>query len=102
MRIENEFNLRQINFSNKFNDENNTKVQNNDESFGDVLKECVDNVNNLSIQSNTATNAFVKGEDVSIDEVMLKASEASLGLQFLTTTRDKLVEGYKELIKMQV
>jgi flagellar hook-basal body complex protein FliE len=51
--------------------------------------------------SGATTSAFVRGDDVSIDEVMVKASEASLSLQFLTTTRDKLVEGYKELIKMQ-
>ena len=46
-------------------------------------------------------SAFVRGDDVTIDEVMVKAAEANLSLQFLTTTRDKLVEGYKELIKIQ-
>ena len=66
-----------------------------------MLKKCVDNVNEAATESNATTNAFVKGDDVTSDEVMVKAAEANLSLQFLTTTRDKLVEGYKELIKMQ-
>ena len=87
MRIEDNFNLRLQQFQNKF-----------EENDG---KDATSNVNEAATESNATTNAFVKGDDVTIDEVMVKAAEANLSLQFLTTTRDKLVEGYKELIKMQ-
>ena len=33
---------------------------------------------------------------------MIKNQEASLNLQFLTQTRDKLLEGYNQLSKMQL
>lgn len=102
MRIENEFLNKQVAFDKKFGISSEENAQENGVKFGTVLKECVDNVNNKAIQSNEATNSFVKGGTENIDEVMMKATEASLSLQFLTTTRDKLVEGYKELIKMSV
>lgn len=102
MKIEDNFRLKVQQFEDKFEkNKNDNKITNNSGAFADMLKECMDNVNNEAIASNQATSAFVKGEDISIDEVMTKAAESSLSLQFLTTTRDKLVEGYKELIKMQ-
>ena len=101
MRIEDKFNLRLQKFQTKFGENDANEKKNNSSEFSSVLKNYVDDVNKSLTESNKTTNAFVKGEDVTIDEVMVKASEASLNLQFLTTTRDKLVEGYKELIKMQ-
>ena len=88
-------------FQSKFEKNDDKNVTGNSNEFSNMLKKCVDDVNETMTASNTATNAFVKGDDVSIDEVMVKSAEANLSLQFLTTTRDKLVEGYKELIKMQ-
>ena len=101
MRIEDNFNLRLQQFQNKFKENEEKNVASDSSEFSNMLKKCIDNVNETATESNATTNAFVKGEDVTIDEVMVKAAEANLSLQFLTTARDKLVEGYKELIKMQ-
>lgn len=101
MRIEDNFNLRLQQFQNKFEENEDKNITSDSSEFSNMLKKCIDNVNETTTESNATTNAFVKGEDVTIDEVMVKAAEANLSLQFLTTTRDKLVEGYKELIKMQ-
>jgi len=101
MRIEDNFRLRAEQFQSKFEGTSEEKEVNSSAGFSDILKKCVDDVNEVATVSGATTSAFVRGDDVSIDEVMVKASEASLSLQFLTTTRDKLVEGYKELIKMQ-
>ena len=54
------------------------------------------------VQSDSTARSFIKGEDVNIDEVMIKGQEASLSLQFLTQTREKLFEGYNQLSKMQL
>jgi len=101
MRIEDDFRTRVEQFQNKFEGASEKEEIKNSSEFSDVLKKCIDDVNESAIVSSATTSAFVRGEDVSIDEVMVKASEAGLNLQFLTTTRDKLVEGYKELIRMQ-
>lgn len=104
MRIEDNFAQNEVLFNNKFQSINNNNEQDKNENvgFGDVLKKCIDDVNGKFAEADSATSAFVKGDDVNIDEVMIKGQEASLSLQFLTLTRDKLLEGYNELSKMQL
>lgn len=105
MKIDDRFAQNEVIFNNKFN--NVSTVGNSDKksdsvSFGDVLKGYIDDTNGKIVEANSVTNGFVRGDDVNIDEVMIKGQEASLSLQFLTQTRDKLVEGYKELTRMQL
>lgn len=105
MKIEDSFAKNEVIFNNKFKNIGDDKNANEDSSvtgFGDILKKCMDDTNDKMIKSNEATNSFIKGDDVSIDEVMVKGEEASLSLQFLTHTRDKLLEGYNEISKMQL
>jgi len=105
MKIDDKFLQNEAIFSNKFqglSDSKTTDKNTDSIPFGDVLKNAVNDVNNNMIASDSATKSFVKGDDVSIDDVMVKNQEASLGLQFLTLTRDKLLEGYNELSKMQL
>lgn len=105
MRIEDNFLKSEAVFNSKFQNLNSNKDVNKDDSeisFKDVLKKSIDDVNSKAIESDLSAQAFVRGEDVSVDEMMIKGTEASLGLQFLATTRDKLLEGYNELTKMQL
>lgn len=103
MRIENNFANREIMFNNKFQLNSNTSINNAEKTgFGDILKKVINDTNDKLLQSDAATNAFIKGEDINIDEVMIKNQEASLCLQFLTQTRDKLLEGYDTLSKLQL
>lgn len=105
MRIEDKFAQNEIIFNNKFKDINNSKSNNesnNSVSFGDVLKKAVDDTNGKMTQADETATKFIKGEDVNIDEVMIKNQEASLSLQFLTQTRDKLLEGYNQLSRLQL
>lgn len=105
MRIEDNFLKSEAVFNSKFQNLNSNKDVNKDDSeisFKDVLKKSIDDVNSKAIESDLSAQAFVRGEDVSVDEMMIKGTEASLGLQFLATTRDKLLEGYNELAKMQL
>ena len=103
MRIENSFANREILFNNKFQLGNDNELQNTgNATFGDVLKKAINDTNDKLVESDAATNAFIRGDDVSIDEVMIKNQEANLCLQFLTQTRDKLLEGYDTLSKLQL
>ena len=90
-------------FNSRFNNADNNKAQTtNDNTFSSVLKSAIDGTNEKLVASDEATSAFVRGDDVNIDEVMVKNQEASLCLQFLTQTRDKLLEGYDTLSKLQL
>ena len=105
MRIEDNFAQNEVLFNSKFKDISKDKsVEEKSDSigFGDVLKSYMDDTNNKMVKADTTATSFVKGEDVNIDEVMIKNQEASLSLQFLTQTRDKLLDGFNQLSKMQL
>ena len=105
MRIEDNFAQNEVVFNSKFkNMGNDKKAEENSDTigFGDVLKIYMDDTNNKILKSDATATSFVKGEDVNIDEVMIKSQEASLNLQFLTQTRDKLLEGYNQLSRLQL
>ena len=109
MRIEDNFLLNEVQFNNKFQNvgSNKSSDKNKEESvysvgFGDVLKEYMDDTNDKMLKASATTTSFIKGEDVNIDEVMINGQEASLSLQFLTQTRDKLLEGYNQLSRLQL
>jgi flagellar hook-basal body complex protein FliE len=89
MKIEDKFAQNEVLFNSKFNkldNDNENNEQNNDKMT----------------QADLTTSKFIKGEDVSVDDMMIKSQEASLNLQFLAQTRDKLLDGYNQLIKMQL
>ena len=73
------------------------KKENEGELFSNVLKESLDKINEQQIVADKSTEAFVKGEDIDISEVMLAGAEASASLQFAVQVRNKLVEAYQEI-----
>ena len=78
------------------------KKDNKGELFSNVLKESLDKINEQQIVADKSTEAFVKGEDIDISEVMLAGAEASASLQFAVQVRNKLVEAYQEISRMQL
>ena len=105
MRIEDKFAQNEILFNSKFQTINTGKDKTEKSesiSFGNVLKKTIDDTNDKMTTADSTSTKFIKGEDVNIDEVMIKNQEASLSLQFLAQTRDKLLDGYNQLIKMQL
>ena len=78
------------------------KKDNKGELFSNVLKESLDKINEKQIVADKSTEAFVKGEDIDISEVMLAGAEASVSLQFAVQVRNKLVEAYQEISRMQL
>ena len=105
MKIEDNFALNEVLFNKKFKNtgsSENKEEKTNSIGFGDVLKNYLDDANSKIVKSDATSTSFIKGEDVSIDDVMIKNQEASLNLQFLTQTRDKLLEGYNQLSRLQL
>jgi len=70
--------------------------------FGDALKEQLDKVNEKQIHSEQITEAFVKGEDVEVHEVMMSSKEAYLSMQMALEVKNKLVKAYQEFNQMQI
>lgn len=93
--------LFKVNFANS-SDESQTS-ESTGASFADVLKNSLDSINDKQIEADSLTNGFIKGdENVDITDVMLSSAEAEMSLQYAVQVRNKLVDAYQEITKMQI
>jgi flagellar hook-basal body complex protein FliE len=70
--------------------------------FKDTLKEALSGVNGAQLDASGLVNRIVAGEEVDLHEVMISAEEASVAFELLMEIRNKLLEGYQEIMRMQV
>jgi len=70
--------------------------------FLSVLQDKLDAVNEKQITSENTTSAFISGEEVDVHKVMLDAEEAKLSLELAVQMRNKIVEAYQEINRMQL
>jgi flagellar hook-basal body complex protein FliE len=70
--------------------------------FSEVLGDFVNKVNSSEKNAKKLTNDFILGKGVPIHEVMIAGEKAKTNLQLLIEVRNKAVETYKELTKMQM
>lgn len=73
-----------------------------DISFFDTLKEKLDEVNEKQVKAEDLTESFIKGDNVDIHEVMLGTEEAKMSLELAVQIRNKIVEAYQEISRMQL
>lgn len=71
-------------------------------SFASVLKQSIEKVNEAQIQSDVMTDKLAKGENVDLHQVMIASQKASVTLQATMEIRNKVVEAYQEVMRMQV
>lgn len=70
--------------------------------FLNMLKNKLDKVNEKQIKAEETTNSFLKGEETDVHKVMLDSEEAKLSVELAVQIRNKLVEAYQELNRMQL
>jgi flagellar hook-basal body complex protein FliE len=68
----------------------------------DILNDKLNEVNELQVDSENATEDFINGEDIDIHQVMLSAEEAKMSIQLAVQIRNKIVEAYQEINRMQL
>ncbi len=80
---------------------NNTR-KSNGSSFANTLKELVQDVNSMQIESKNMNEAFIRGDVEDLHQVTLTAEKARIGFELLLEIRNKLLEGYKEIMRMPI
>ena len=71
-------------------------------SFSDTLKNVLDNVNDKQVQADALTSSFIKGDNVDVHTVMIASEEAKQSLELAVQVRNKLVEAFQEINKIQL
>ncbi|HRT68551.1 MAG TPA: flagellar hook-basal body complex protein FliE, partial [Bacteroidota bacterium] len=62
----------------------------------------VADVNNQQIESKNATESFIKGEPVDIHDVMITVEKAKTSFELLMELRNKGLDLYREVLRMQI
>lgn len=70
--------------------------------FGDVFKNALKEVSAAQNVSDQKTDQLLTGEVKDVHEVMIASQKASLSLQMTMQVRNKVVEAYQEVMRMQV
>jgi flagellar hook-basal body complex protein FliE len=71
-------------------------------SFASVLKQSIENLNQTQIQSDVMTEKLARGENIDLHQVMITSQKASITMQATMEVRNKVVEAYQEMMRMQV
>lgn len=73
-----------------------------EQSFQQALTTALEKVNEAQLQSSAATQAMARKEPIDLHDVMITANKASVALQGTLEVRNKVVEAYQEMMRMQV
>jgi len=89
----------QVNVS---NNSVNSTFKNEGVSFMDFLNNAISDVNKLQIESEQLNEAFAMGKTDNIPQVMIAAEKADIAMQFTTQIRNKILEAYQEIMRINV
>jgi flagellar hook-basal body complex protein FliE len=71
-------------------------------SFADTLKDAVQSVNQLQKDSDMQSEKLATGTAKSIPDVMIAAEKADIAMRLMIQVRNKIIDAYQEVMKMQV
>ncbi len=71
-------------------------------SFSNVLGQFVGEVNSKQAAAGDAVTGLLSGGNVSLHQAMIAMEEANVSFQLMIEVRNKLLESYQELMRMQV
>jgi len=71
-------------------------------NFGEVLENAIQEVNDLQTQAGEESQKLMTGEINDIHSAMIAVQKADVSFQMMMQVRNKLVNAYQEIMKMQV
>lgn len=71
-------------------------------SFADTLAEAVQNVNQLHLDADRKAQELATGKSDDIAGVMIATEKADIALRAMVQVRNKIIDAYQEIMKMQV
>lgn len=72
------------------------------EDFGQLLMDVLKEVNQSQQNARELETAFLTGRPVEVHDLMIALEKASLGMQLTLQVRNKLLEAYQELMRIQI
>ncbi len=73
-----------------------------DQTFGEVLASSLNDVNKLQTDANVAIQKLVSGESKNLHETMLTVEKAEIAFKTMNQVRQKVIDAYREIMRMQI
>lgn len=70
--------------------------------FGDLLKQALQEVNQASGQAEEEARNLMTGQSADMHSAMLAVQKADLSFQMMMAVRSKLIDAYREVMRMQM
>jgi len=71
-------------------------------SFADLLGDAIQRVRDMQSESDTELRRLLAGEPVDLHRVLLAGEQAGLASELMAAVRNKLVDAYQEVMRIQV
>ena len=78
------------------------KVSSFSGEFSDVLKQNLSETNALLNKADNMVQSYSKTKSLDLHEVMIAVEEANVAFSYTMQVRNKLIEGYQEMMRIQV
>ena len=70
-------------------------------SFTETLKSSIEEVNRLQKQADQTIDALASGETKDIAQTMVAVEKANISFELMTQIRNRILEAYQEVMRMQ-
>lgn len=71
-------------------------------SFASLMLQGVDQVNQKLIDAEAATTAFITDDSIPLHQVTYALEQARMSFELMMQVRNRLTEGYQEIMRMQL
>lgn len=78
------------------------RIQSSGESFSDMLVRAIQSVDDTMKVSDQNVQDFITGETEDVHNVMISMQRAQLSFQLMVEIRNKAIETYQEISRMQI
>ena len=70
--------------------------------FGDLFQDAIGTVENYRVNAEESANRFMSGENEEIHQVILAGQRAEIAFETFLQVRNKAVQAYQEIMRMQM
>ena len=71
-------------------------------SFADMMSDSIEKVNEMQLQADRAAKELAAGRNKNIHETMLIMEKADMSFRLMMQVRNKVLDAYREVMRMQV
>ena len=81
---------------------NGAAIAQTEQNFSDFIKSTINQVNESQAQGDLSIQKLHNGEAQNLHDVMISVEQADISLRMLVQIRNKAIQAYEEIMRMQI